>query len=62
VGRTEEAQVTDPVCGMEVRPESAAGAWEHEGATYYFCSRPCLERFKAEPQRFVSIDPSQRGM
>ncbi len=44
----------DPVCGMEVGPENAAGAWEHEGRTYYFCSRSCLELFKAEPERFVA--------
>lgn len=54
--------MTDPVCGMDVRPESAAGAWEHEGLTYYFCSRSCLERFKADPERFVSMDPTRRGM
>ena len=29
----------DPVCGMTVTPETAAAAWEHEGETYYFCSR-----------------------
>ncbi len=52
----------DPVCGMEVRPEDAAGAWEHGGATYYFCSRSCLERFKVDPESFLSMDPTRRGM
>jgi Cu+-exporting ATPase len=54
--------MTDPVCGMEVEPESAAGAWEIAGRTYYFCSRSCLERFKADPESFLSMDPSRRGM
>ena len=54
--------MTDPVCGMDVRPETAAGAWEHGGITYYFCSKGCLERFKADPDGFVSLDPSERGM
>jgi Cu+-exporting ATPase len=54
--------MTDPVCGMDVQPESAAGAWEHEGETYYFCSRGCLERFKVDPTRFLSLDPSKREM
>ena len=54
--------MVDPVCGMEVTPQSAAGAWEHEGATYYFCSTACLERFKGDPARFVAMDPSERGM
>jgi YHS domain-containing protein len=44
----------DPVCGMDVDPTSAAGAEEHEGKTYYFCSRSCLERFRADPQRYAS--------
>jgi len=46
--------VKDPVCGMEVLPERAAGSLEHEGTTYYFCSKGCLEKFRAEPSRFVA--------
>jgi Cu+-exporting ATPase len=44
----------DPVCGMTVDPARAAGRWEHEGTTYVFCCNGCLERFKAEPARFLS--------
>ena len=36
----------DPVCGMDVVPETAAGSIEHDGRTIYFCSRHCLERFR----------------
>jgi cobalt/nickel transport system ATP-binding protein len=54
--------VIDPVCGMDVTRETAAGAWEHEGQTYYFCSVGCLERFKADPGRYVDLDPSERSM
>ncbi|HLB62727.1 MAG TPA: YHS domain-containing protein [Actinomycetota bacterium] len=39
----------DPVCGMEVDPQSAAASWEHSGVTYYFCSQGCLEDFKEDP-------------
>ena len=52
----------DPVCGMEVDEDSAAGAWDHAGATYYFCSIPCLERFKADPERFLALSPDERSM
>jgi Cu+-exporting ATPase len=52
--------MTDPVCGMEVTRETAAG--EHDGRTYYFCSTSCLERFKADPQSFLTRDASDRGM
>ncbi|APG26992.1 copper-translocating P-type ATPase [Syntrophotalea acetylenivorans] len=41
----------DPVCGMVVTPEKAAGHAEYEGKTYYFCSLHCLEKFKANPQQ-----------
>ncbi|HEY7478673.1 MAG TPA: YHS domain-containing protein [Actinomycetota bacterium] len=54
--------MTDPVCGMEVTPETAAGAWEHQGQTYYFCSVGCLERFRSGPEGFLRRDPSERGM
>jgi Cu+-exporting ATPase len=52
----------DPVCGMSVEPEHAAAAWDHEGTTYYFCSVGCFERFRADPGRFLAMDPSERGM
>jgi Cu+-exporting ATPase len=47
---------TDPVCGMTVDPQSAAGALEHEGVKYYFCHPNCLEKFLADPQRFLKKD------
>ena len=43
----------DPVCGMDVAPEKAAGSLDHEGTTYYFCSKGCLEKFRAEPTRYT---------
>lgn len=59
---TEAPVHTDPVCGMEVEVEMAAAAWEHDGTTYYFCSVGCMERFRADPGTFLSIDPSRRSM
>src|SRR6476659_1356391 len=38
----------DPICGMRVDPEKAAGSFEHDGTTYYFCSKGCLEKYKAK--------------
>jgi cobalt/nickel transport system ATP-binding protein len=57
-----EVEMTDPVCGMTVTPETAAAAWEHDGRTYYFCSVSCFERFREDPARYLSMDPSQRSM
>ncbi|HEY1306785.1 MAG TPA: heavy metal translocating P-type ATPase [Vicinamibacterales bacterium] len=46
--------VIDPVCGMTVNPERAAGQTEYQGRTYYFCAKSCLERFRADPERFLN--------
>jgi P-type Cu+ transporter len=51
----------DPVCGMKVDPTRAAGSHTHEGTTYYFCSSRCLERFRADPERFLKA-PGTAGM
>ena len=52
----------DPVCGMTVEPDTAAAAWEHDGTTYYFCSVGCMERFRGDPEHFLTMDPSDRSM
>jgi uncharacterized protein len=43
--------VTDPVCGMQVHPETAPAHSGRNGQTYSFCSDRCAERFEAEQQR-----------
>jgi Cu+-exporting ATPase len=51
----------DPVCGMVVDPEKAAGKVEHDGKTYYFCSTRCAERFRNGPEEFLAA-PGTAGM
>jgi Cu+-exporting ATPase len=48
----------DPVCGMTVQPSTAAGSYLHAGKTYYFCCQGCLERFRADPARYLSPSAS----
>jgi Cu+-exporting ATPase len=55
------AKHKDPVCGMTVAPEKAAGKVEHAGKTYYFCSKSCAERFSHEPQKYLAV-PGAGGM
>ena len=43
----------DPICGMSVTEGSEAGRVEHNGGTYFFCSRSCLEKFKADPEKYL---------
>jgi len=49
---------TDPVCGMQVDPAKAAGAIEYQGQNYYFCGQRCLERFRADPAKFLKPAPA----
>jgi len=50
---TTTAQI-DPVCGMTVDPDHAAGSFEYQGKTYYFCSTHCVHRFRENPEAFLN--------
>ena len=43
----------DPICGMTV--DTATAKYKHAfgGSTWYFCSKHCLDKFSAEPERYV---------
>jgi P-type Cu+ transporter len=41
---------TDPICGMTVDPATAAGSYEHNGETFYFCSNGCMQKFISQAQ------------
>ena len=43
----------DPVCGMTVDENLAAGKVVHSGKTYYFCSSRCQHEFKANPTKYA---------
>jgi P-type Cu+ transporter len=43
----------DPICGMDVEPNNAAGKYIYNGQTYYFCSHHCLAKFKEDPDEFL---------
>ena len=42
----------DPVCGMEVHPQTASHL-EYLGRLYYFCSTECRERFIQNPEQYM---------
>jgi Cu+-exporting ATPase len=46
--------VKDPVCGMDIDPETAAGKSEYKGQTYYFCAPGCKKSFDKEPEKYIS--------
>lgn len=51
---SKEAGHIDPVCGMTVQPETAAGSHVHEGKTYYFCAHSCLAKFRDDPASYLT--------
>jgi Cu+-exporting ATPase len=55
LGESTKGGVTfkDPICNMDVEPSTAAGSYEYKGTTYYFCSEPCLEKFRAAPEDYL---------
>jgi P-type Cu+ transporter len=54
----------DPVCGMNVNPATAKYKYEHDGEhhekTSYFCCAGCLEKFKADPAKYLG--PRSSGL
>lgn len=44
----------DPVCSMTVDPNNAAGQVEYKGETYYFCSTHCVQKFRENPERYLT--------
>lgn len=43
----------DPVCKMEINPESAEAQSDYQGVTFYFCSEACKQKFDREPLRYL---------
>ena len=54
-------RVVDPVCGMTVDPATAKHRFEHAGATHYFCSAGCREKFSADPARYLKPEADHTG-
>lgn len=51
--------VKDPVCGMDVNPDTAFRRHDHGGQTYFFCSQHCLEEFRIEPAKYLTHSQDQ---
>lgn len=52
-GHRDTQTFRDPVCGMAVAPDQGY-AKVHDGREYRFCSRNCLDKFEADPERHLS--------
>ncbi|WP_259782155.1 heavy metal translocating P-type ATPase [Aestuariispira ectoiniformans] len=61
----QEGRVTDPVCGMSVRPEEGRPKADYKERTYYFCSQGCHGKFVGDPEHYLSgrhRDAAQKKM
>jgi Cu+-exporting ATPase len=54
--------VKDPVCGMNVELSTAKHKLDHAGNTYYFCCGSCLEKFRADSQKYLAPRPAAAGL
>ncbi len=51
----------DPVCGMEVDEQKAAGKSEYKSMTYYFCAVGCKKTFDENPAKYVVGKGEMKG-
>lgn len=54
MGKAADNIVIDPVCGMKIKPENAAGKSEYKGTTYYFCMDADKKTFDAAPEKYLA--------
>ncbi|MBV8926550.1 MAG: heavy metal translocating P-type ATPase [Bradyrhizobium sp.] len=52
----------DPVCGMNVNPETSKHRFEHNGTTYHFCCSGCRTRFEADPAKYLDKAHAKAGV
>ncbi len=50
----------DPVCGMDVTEQKAAGKAGYRGETYYFCSEKCRTKFEEDPEKYLQAKTSEK--
>ncbi len=51
----------DPVCGMNVDPAMTKNIYAHDGRNYYFCCAGCMEKFKADPKKYLTAIPPAKA-
>jgi len=54
--------VKDPVCGMDVNPQTTKHRAEYSGLNYYFCSAGCKTKFETNPPRYLSPKVQQGAL
>jgi class 3 adenylate cyclase/YHS domain-containing protein len=50
---TPNVNVTDPVCRMQLKPDTAPGRLNYRGQNYFFCSFECARAFAVRPELYT---------
>ena len=53
-GNESRQTVKDPVCHMDVTRRPPPARSSITASTYYFCSKHCVRKFQADPDRFTA--------
>jgi P-type Cu+ transporter len=51
---TTAGKVKDPICGMDVDPQTTPYKTTHNGHSQYFCSAGCRTKFLADPAKYLA--------
>ncbi|MFC2157809.1 YHS domain-containing protein [Acidobacteriota bacterium] len=52
-------KVICPVMKNEVKDISKAPRYEYKGKTYYFCCAGCVDKFKADPEKYLASEEGE---
>jgi len=47
---------------MNVNPATAKHLYQHNGKSFYFCCAGCVEKFKADPAKYLEAKPRPSGL
>ena len=54
-------ETRDPVCGMNVNPDTARFTHDHAGTAYLFCCGGCQAAFRSDPEAFLRAREEAAG-
>ncbi len=52
----------DPVCGMSVDPSAPRASAQHDGEVFHFCNPRCADKFRADPEQYLTATDPVCGM
>ena len=53
------ARLSTSICGMTVQVAGARHVLEYQGSRFFFCCAGCLDRFAADPEKYLAAGGSR---